>query len=133
VRAHGTRASFLVIYAPAFLVLTDAAQRMRTCTRDLDMTLGADVRARVSVKVGMGSAGLVRALPPVCAASSVRVCTHQSEERRGGGVAVCVAMGERECTRSFEAQAANECRHPVSRSSCTFLLSSLSHLPVWFD
>ncbi|KAJ7861351.1 hypothetical protein B0H13DRAFT_2355124 [Mycena leptocephala] len=41
------------VYAPAFLVHRRLRmQRMRTCTRDPDITLGADVRARASVEVG---------------------------------------------------------------------------------
>jgi hypothetical protein len=83
----------LVLLAPAFLVLTDAAQRMRACTRDLDKTLGADVRARVSVEVGMESASPgpgARTSSPrgcgVCAATAVvHICAHQSEGRRGAG------------------------------------------------
>ncbi|KAJ7904092.1 hypothetical protein B0H13DRAFT_2334765 [Mycena leptocephala] len=47
----GAGAPFLATYAPAFLVHRDLRSATHACTRDPDMTLGADVRARASVEV----------------------------------------------------------------------------------
>ncbi|KAJ7842322.1 hypothetical protein B0H13DRAFT_2365276 [Mycena leptocephala] len=87
-----SRPPFFAAYALAFLVraqLRDAEKRLRTCTRDrmLDM----DVRGMGSASPGPGARTFSPRGCGVCAAAAIRACTHQSEERRGGGVAVCVA------------------------------------------
>ncbi|KAJ7854237.1 hypothetical protein B0H13DRAFT_2579139 [Mycena leptocephala] len=53
VRAQGTRASFLAAYAPAFLARARLTDARKPYMHTVGMTLGADVRARPSVEVGM--------------------------------------------------------------------------------